>query len=195
MGRPRIYSDELIEQAKHLYVEVGPTEASRQTGISAAWITKKSKAAGLSTVHKENLRDATETAAARWHLKRQRLIDGLLDMVLDALERLNQPHVMYFGRARREVTYPKAPPAAFLSYATIIERGVRTLAVLAEKSAARTEQAGGDATTAAEYAALRAAMQQEMARRGTLPERADDDAPVRTELAFRCLSTPDEEEQ
>ncbi|MGO9181096.1 MAG: hypothetical protein ACLQBX_11480 [Candidatus Limnocylindrales bacterium] len=173
MVRPRIYSDEQIEQAKHLYVEFGPQEASRQTGISAAWITKKSKEAGLSTVHKENLKYATETAAERWHLKQERLIDGLLDMVLDALERRNQPHVMYVGRARRRVTYPKAPPAVFLAYATVIEKNVKTLARLAEKSAARTEQAGGDTTTDAEYAALRAAMLQEMARRGTLPERED----------------------
>ena len=87
VGRPRIYSDEQIEQAKHLYVEFGPQEASRQTGISAAWITKKAKAAGLSTVHKENLQNATETAAERWHLKQERLIEGIIDMALDALYR------------------------------------------------------------------------------------------------------------
>jgi hypothetical protein len=79
----------------------------------------------------------------------------------------------------------KAPPAAFLAYATAIERIVKTLAVIAEKSATRTEQVGSVATTDAERAALRAAMEQELARRGTplIPERGDDDAPVRTELA------------
>ncbi len=89
-----------------------------------------------------------------------------MDVALDALERRNQPHVEHVGRAGREVTYPEAPPAAFLAYVTAVEKAVKTLARLAEKSATRTEQAGGDATTDAEYAALRAAMEQEMARRG-----------------------------
>jgi len=166
VARPRRWTDQQREQALRLYVEFGPTEASKQTGIHKSEITKWAKARGIATVANDRTREATETIAARWHLKQERLIEGLLDVALDALERPNQPHVVYVGRDRREVTYPTAPPAAFLAYVTAVEKAVKTLARLAEKSAARTEQARGDATTDAEYAALRAAMEQEMARRG-----------------------------
>ena len=171
MTRYRSYTNEQREQALHLLIEFDYDTVVEKTGIPRTTINYWARKKRIRTEQSLRTKNATEAAAERWHLKQERLIDGLMDVALDAVERRNQPHVEHVGQAGREVTYPKAPPAAFLAYVTIIEKAVRTLARLAEKSAARTEQAGGVTTTDAEYAALRAAMLQEMARRaGPLTE-------------------------
>jgi hypothetical protein len=149
-------------------VEHGPSIASAQTGISKQNISKWAKEKGLLTVNKARTKEATETIAERWHLKQELIIDGIADVILDALHRTSEPHKAYVGQAGREVTYDKAPPAAFLSYVTAVEKGIKTLAILANGgSATRTEQVSAYvATNDVERAALRAALEQELARRG-----------------------------
>jgi len=170
LARPRKWTEEQREQALRLYVEMGPTEASKVTGIPKQYIARWGKAKGLVTVTNERTRAATETIAERWRLKQQVIIEGLADMIIDALARRNQPHVEYVGQAGNKVTFSKAPPAAFLAYATAIEKNVRTLSVMAGKSGHGAEQVTNKAPFSdEERALLRAAIEWDLARREREP--------------------------
>jgi len=135
VGRPRKWSAAERETALRLYVEMGPTEAAKVTGIDKSLITRWAQARGLTlgTVAKAaRTAAATEAIAARRRLKRLQAMEEIADAVLDALRQTNEPHVEYVGQAGRKVMYPKAPPSALLAYATTIEKNIGTLQKLAE---------------------------------------------------------------
>ena len=103
-------------EALALYVEVGPTEAARRTGIPKGTINRWAKAAGATTeAHSAQTQAATEAAAARAAQLREDLRVKMLEKAHDALCRMDEPHRDY--RNGGEIVHDRAPSGAMKDYA------------------------------------------------------------------------------
>lgn len=120
------YSEDQRAEAIALYVEHGPTEASRRLNIPKGTITRWAKRAGAETVSPANTRAATEAATAKAGQRRAELRQLLLEKALDALRRMDAPHKDYRGKDADEVWWDKAPSGDMKNYAT-------TAAILIDK--------------------------------------------------------------
>lgn len=119
----REYTAEQKAGALRLYVEVGPCEAARQTGIDKRLISKWAKKAGLVTVAAQKRVAGFEEAEAAAACTRAKLKRRLLEKALDLLGRMDQPHIDFKGSGNLgpvEVTYPKPTASACASYATAV---------------------------------------------------------------------------
>ena len=134
MGR---YSDQERNHALALYVDHGPTEASRQTGIPKGTIAGWAKAVGARTVRNAKTEAATLAAQIDAARLREQLRLKMLVKAHDALARMDEPHKDF--RGKDEVWWDKAPSGAMKDYAT-------TMAILLDKY--RLEV--GEATTRSE---------------------------------------------
>lgn len=84
------WAPDVRERALAIYLERGPAEASRQTGVPkgtiAAWAHRK----GLQTLAPENLARAVETSEARRELHLAELAEDLVVIARDRAKRLRQ---------------------------------------------------------------------------------------------------------
>jgi len=88
----RTYTDAEKAEALRLYVEVGPNEAGRRTGIDPGGITRWAKAEGLATLTAKTETTLSELRA-RMELKKARLADGFLDDAEWLRQQIRQPSV------------------------------------------------------------------------------------------------------
>jgi transposase-like protein len=119
----RTYTDEERQNTLALYIEVGPREAARRTGVPLRTISNWAHNDGVATdAVPEKTRAATEQAKAlseqRRAEKRDRLRELLLDRAVDLLERMDSPHSEWRGQKDPvKVTYDKAEAGACQQYA------------------------------------------------------------------------------
>lgn len=117
----RSYTDDQRAEALALYVEHGPSETARQTGIPKATVAAWARRGSVHTEHtSEKTQAATEQAAANARAKREQLKRDLLDKAVDLLARMDQPHQEFVGVKGNEVIYDRAPAVAVKAYATSV---------------------------------------------------------------------------
>ena len=114
------YTADQRSEALALYVEHGPSEASRRTGIPKTTITSWAGRNGVRTDAPSKTQAATEQAARIAAGKRERLKVELLNKAVDLLARMDQPHQEFVGVKGNEVVYDRAPAAAVKAYATSV---------------------------------------------------------------------------
>ena len=116
----RTFTDEEKQEALLLYVDVGPAEASRRTGISPLTISSWAKRSGLHTNAVVKTKAATEALIAKADSMRVELRVRMLAKALDLVDRMDAPHVEFKGKDANQVSYPVAPAGAVQNYATSI---------------------------------------------------------------------------
>ncbi len=136
----RTYTEEQRDEACLVYVEHGPSEAQRRTGIPTSTLHDWAQQRGIRTVRNQKTAEATEAAALDARAKRASLQCLLLDRALDALYRMDEPHTAYVGKEGRAVTWDKAPPEAMRHYATVAGIMIDKLRLEEGSVTARTEQ-------------------------------------------------------
>lgn len=114
------YTDQQKSDALAAFVEHGPSEAARRTGIPKGTIAAWARRNGVRTVATENAHEGAEAAAAYATAKREQLKRDLLDKATALLARMDEPHQEFVGQAGKEVTYDRAPAAAVKAYATSV---------------------------------------------------------------------------
>lgn len=120
----RSYTPEQRAEVLGLYVEHGPHEASRRSGVPVRTISDWAGKAGIATeATPEKTRAAVEKATAvreaKRAEKREDLRDLLLDKALDMLERMDAPHSEWRGQKDPvKVVYDRAEAQACQQYAT-----------------------------------------------------------------------------
>lgn len=72
--------------------------------------------------------------------KRAAAREMMLDRVLDALARMDEPHIEFVGKDGDQVTYPKAPAAAFGTYASSVATLIKTYRLEMGESTSKPEQ-------------------------------------------------------
>lgn len=117
---PRTYTDDEKQEALLLYVDHGPAEASRRSGINALTISSWAKRSGLHTNAVVKTKEATEALIARADSMRVELRVRMLAKALDLVDRMDAPHVEFKGKDANQVTYPVAPAGAVQNYATSV---------------------------------------------------------------------------
>jgi transposase-like protein len=130
MARTR-YTDEQKADALALYVEHGPAETARRTGIAKGTLASWAHRAGVQSVATELTAAATEAASAKWAERRQTMVDEIGLVAEAALS--GAAGAVLAGR-----------PRDAKDYAT-------TMAILVDKA----QLLGGDATTRHENRELR----------------------------------------
>lgn len=116
----RTFTDEEKSEALLLYVDKGPAEAARQTGISPLTISSWAKRSGLHTNAVVKTKEATAALMAKQAEMRAELRVRMLHKALELLDRMDAPHVEFKGKDANQVAYPVAPAAAVQNYATSI---------------------------------------------------------------------------
>ena len=117
---PARYSDQERADALALYVEHGPAEAARRTGIPKTTISSWAGRNQVRTNATAKTQAATQAASAIAAAKREQLKADLLAKALDLLARMDQPHQEFVGTQGKDVTYDRAPAAAVKAYATSV---------------------------------------------------------------------------
>lgn len=117
---PRTFTEEEKSEALLLYVDLGPAEAARRTGISPLTISSWAKRSGLHTNALVKTKEATEQLKVRAAEMREELKVRMLAKALDLVDRMDAPHVEFKGKEAMQVTYPVAPAGAVQNYATSI---------------------------------------------------------------------------
>jgi len=88
---PNHYTAEQKAEALRLYVDLGPAEAARQTGVPAGVVSKWGQRAGLVSETAELTARATETAKANREARKAALAEALLGDAEKLRARLWQP--------------------------------------------------------------------------------------------------------
>lgn len=125
-GKRKSYTEAEREAALELYRTEGPRGASKKTGIHASTLSRWARKWGVVTEVTSRTEQATEAAAAKRELQRERIRTLLLDKAEDILHRLDQEHVDFkvvpqggeAGSKVVEVTYPRPTPTGAREYAT-----------------------------------------------------------------------------
>ena len=120
MAERRTYTEDEKRDALLAYVDHGPAEAARQTGISPLTISSWARRAGVHTNAVAKMKEATEALRARQDEMREELRVRMLHKALDLIDRMDAPHVEFKGKDASLVTYPVAPAGAVQNYATSI---------------------------------------------------------------------------
>ncbi|MEX2439673.1 MAG: transposase [Actinomycetota bacterium] len=118
--RPRRYSAAEKETALALYVDVGPKEAARRTGIAQGTIASWARRAGVKTRTTSKAQAATEAAAAKAEQLRAELRIKLLEKANEALDLMDKPHIDFRGKDAQEVQFPRASPTGYREYAVTV---------------------------------------------------------------------------
>ena len=103
------YSDQQKSDALASYVELGPREVSRQTGITASTITRWAQAAGLRTLRAEKATAAAAVMRAEGEASRARVSTRLLEEIHETFDRLREAQTAFVGQSGKRVEYPKPP--------------------------------------------------------------------------------------
>ncbi len=135
----RTYTEEQRDEACLVYVEHGPSEAQRRTGIPTSTLHDWAQQRGIRTVRNQKTAEATEAAALDARAKRASLQCLLLDRALDALERMDQEHKDFRGKDATEVSWDKAPSGAMKDYAMTAAILIDKLRLEEGSATARTE--------------------------------------------------------
>lgn len=114
------YTAKQRAQALELYLDHGPAETSRRTGIPVGTIRKWAARASVTGPHAKKTEAATEAARAQGERSRAELRVKLLAKAHDLLERMDHSHQEFVGQTGREVHYDKAPANAVKAYATSV---------------------------------------------------------------------------
>lgn len=114
------YTEKQKDEALELYKTVGPGEASRQTGIPRATISKWAQRSRVTVARSQKTEAATKAAVASFAEKRARLRERLLEQTHDLIDRMNEPHQEFVGSDGNEVIYDLPPAGAVKSYATSV---------------------------------------------------------------------------
>jgi hypothetical protein len=104
-----------------LYVEFGPAEAARLTGISRGYICRMAKAEGLQCLSAWRNETNTIASAAKAARKRAQLQELMLDTAIDLVQRTHRPHIEYMMQGTLgpvKVTYDLPPASSCKAYAT-----------------------------------------------------------------------------
>lgn len=116
-----VWSDSQRGEALALYVDVGPSEAARRTGIPKSTIHDWAAKEGLSTdAVSEQTIAATIASAERAAAKREQARELMLDRILDALGLMQAAHTDFRGRDATEVHFERAPSGAWKDYAMTV---------------------------------------------------------------------------
>lgn len=145
MPRKSQYTDQQIEEAKKLYEEVGPSEASRRTGINKSTIASWARRSDLQTDAPTNLRAATEMAQLTRQQQRQQQRDEICDEILlnvrARLKQMNELTTIVTNAAGNTVKVPVSPDGqAKLSLS--IKNLMETLRLELGEVTSRTETIG-----------------------------------------------------
>lgn len=138
------YTDEQKREALDLFVEVGPSEASKRTGIPKSSLVYWAKKLGLRTERNQKTLAATEAAQLDAAQKRAALRQKLLDKAYDLLERMDKPHKEFKGKNADEVMYDIAPADAVRNYATSVGILIDKLRLESGEATERKEVLTGD---------------------------------------------------
>ncbi len=92
------YSKKARDTALRIYVEEGPAEAAKETGISRTTITTWANREGVTADRTKNTQKATEASAADAAAKREKLKVECRTRALDLLERFNRSHEYFVGK-------------------------------------------------------------------------------------------------
>lgn len=92
MGERRTYTPEQREEALYLYVQVGPAEAARRTGIPAKTIASWAGRSGMQSDAPEKTEAAVAAASLTIAQRKQALASGLLDDIEMLRARMRAPH-------------------------------------------------------------------------------------------------------
>ena len=114
------YTDKQKADALALYVEHGPSEASRRTGVPKGTLSRWAAAANLETSRPQKATEAAEAHRAYAAEQRELLKRELLTKALDLLARMDEPHQEFVGTQGKDVTYDRAPAQAVKAYATSV---------------------------------------------------------------------------
>ncbi|MEX0755688.1 MAG: transposase [Actinomycetota bacterium] len=118
--RPRRYSAAEKETALALYVDVGPKEAARRTGVPQGTIASWARRAGVKTRTVSKAQAATDAAAAKAAEIRERLKLRFLEKAEDLLDRMDQPHIDFRGKDAQEVIFPRPSATGVREYAVAV---------------------------------------------------------------------------
>lgn len=137
------WPEETKAKALALYLEVGPSQAARATGVpsgtvrywaslegltgdrQAAVVTERLQRADLAEEERQaalaqaaaDKERRIEAANLRSELKRAELRELLMDRAVEALHRMDDEHVDFKGKDAIKVTYPKPSAADMKNYA------------------------------------------------------------------------------
>ena len=114
------YTDQQKSDALAAYVEHGPSEAARQTGIPKGTIAAWARRNHVQTTAPQKAAATAEATAAYAKERREQLKRDLLDKAVQLLQRMDEPHQEFVGVKGNEVVYSRAPAAAVKAYATSV---------------------------------------------------------------------------
>jgi hypothetical protein len=110
------YTEKQKVEALKLYVEHGPAEAARRTGIARATISKWAQRKGVTVTRNSKTRAATEAAKAAAAEKRATMREKMIDKWHGIMDRIDEPHQEFVGQQGKEVSYKVAPSGAVRHY-------------------------------------------------------------------------------
>lgn len=166
MGRPRKYSDDQRAEAVEIYRTEGQAEASRRTDIPGPVINRWAKELGIVSVHRDLMREATETVMEMRKLKREIMIDNDHDIALILQSRIRAGALVEDGKVLDPGIGPPSDEALDLGKAYDIFR--RNIRLDSGEVTGRTESTTTTKVTDAirndaEWDALERAIQRELA--------------------------------
>jgi len=132
------------EEALKLYLEEGPSAASRATGIPSGTIRSWASRAGVQRARTQKQAAAIEASMMRQAEKREELRELLLDRAVELLHRLDDPHIDFRGKDARQVTFPKPGGMDSKNYATAAAILIDKYRLEMGEATARTYHEGSD---------------------------------------------------
>lgn len=97
-------------------------EVHAETGLPKSTLTRWARKAGVGTFHTEQTAHATEALAAQRALKREQMVDLLIDQANDLIHRMNEQHGVWMqvggqSGGLEQVFYERATSADVRNYA------------------------------------------------------------------------------
>ena len=136
------YTDEQRAEALALYIDHGAAQTSRQLDIPARTIRRWANDAGLAAARDKTLTEATAKLQANAERMRAEVRVRLMEIVLDAFDRMTQEHVDYRGKDAVRVTWEQAPSGDMKNYMTTAAIALDKYRLEMGESTDRVEQAG-----------------------------------------------------
>ncbi len=122
----RTYTEEQRDEARLIYIEHGPSEAQRRTGIPTSTLHDWAQQRGIRTVRNQKTAEATEAAVLDARAKRALVQCLLLDRALDALYQIDEVHKDFRGKDASSAVKDYAMTAAILIDKLRLEEGSAT---------------------------------------------------------------------
>ena len=167
----KVYTDEEKAEAIRLAVEVGQSEAARQTGINKGTIAAWCSRGKVHTVATERTREAVEAHKVNAEERREKIKETLLDRVDTLLEWVVSQTIDYVGANGREVTRPRPSAGDVRNLVIALSVMLDKIELLSGKATSNSTVTIRDAIRDDhERDALAAAIRGELARRGAIGE-------------------------